>query len=213
MIKAILLDMDGVIIESELAKVEYLKKLFIRYKLQITDKIIYTCIGKSVKDFLSINIPDKLIAEQILSDFFSEYLANITNYAIPIYPTINFIKDNFQKYKLALVSNGLKDINTKILSTYKISNCFDVILTRESVTNMKPNPEIYLLALKSLDIRANECIAIEDSVTGVQAALSAKIKTYVLKTSYYTKDHFDHFDIEDYIDNINQIKINTYEKQ
>jgi len=54
-----------------------------------------------------------------------------------------------------------------------LENAFDFIATREDVENPKPDPEIYLLAAKALDVPPSECMVVEDSVAGVRAGLAA----------------------------------------
>lgn len=59
------------------------------------------------------------------------------------------------------------------LRALDLENAFDFIATREDVENPKPDPEIYLLAAKALGFPPQECMIVEDSVTGVRAGLEA----------------------------------------
>jgi len=59
------------------------------------------------------------------------------------------------------------------LRVLELENAFDFIATREDVENPKPDPEIYLLVAKALDVPPRECLVVEDSVAGVRAGLAA----------------------------------------
>ena len=65
--------------------------------------------------------------------------------------------------------------NTAIMSELKISEHFPIILSRENVHSIKPDPEIYLKALQRLQLPPSECLVFEDSLAGVMAARSAGI--------------------------------------
>lgn len=54
-------------------------------------------------------------------------------------------------------------------------------MTGEDVTYSKPAPDIYLQALSSLDLKAGECVVIEDSQVGIKAAKAAKIETWAIQ--------------------------------
>ncbi len=59
------------------------------------------------------------------------------------------------------------------LRALELERAFDFIATREDVENPKPDPEIYLLVAKALDVPPSECMVVEDSVAGVRAGLAA----------------------------------------
>ena len=60
-----------------------------------------------------------------------------------------------------------------VLRTLELADQFDIILAREDVEHGKPDPEIYRLAARLLDVHPQECLVIEDSPVGVQAAVAA----------------------------------------
>ena len=65
---------------------------------------------------------------------------------------------------------------------------FDVIITREQVKKPKPDPEIYKEAVKQLNLKPKECIVIEDSVAGVEAAKRAGLFCIAVLNSFKEKD-------------------------
>ena len=75
---------------------------------------------------------------------------------------------------------------------------FDYIVSRDDVLHeeLKPNPKAYSMALKALDISTNECLAIEDSKRGIDAALAANIPT--IKVDNFTVIKFMDNRVEEY---------------
>ena len=78
--------------------------------------------------------------------------------------------------------------NPSIASQLNFEKTFECILTRESITHIKPNPEIFLLALQRLQLLPDECLVVEDSLAGVMAARAAGIDVVVIKEKWSQKD-------------------------
>jgi beta-phosphoglucomutase-like phosphatase (HAD superfamily) len=71
-----------------------------------------------------------------------------------------------------------------VLEILHLSNAFDFVATRDDVANGKPDPEIYTLVGQVLDIPASQCLVIEDSPAGVQAALAAGMWCIAMTTPF-----------------------------
>ena len=78
--------------------------------------------------------------------------------------------------KTAIASGGHTTHIESLLTLMKLDGMFDAIVGGDSVKNGKPDPEIFLLAAKKLGVKPEECIAIEDSQAGCEAAASAGMK-------------------------------------
>ncbi len=77
--------------------------------------------------------------------------------------------------KIACVTNSIKMTTLEMLKSTGQFEHFNIIITNEDVENNKPHPDCYNLAVKKLDIKPNECIIIEDSPKGTQAAKSSVV--------------------------------------
>jgi len=88
--------------------------------------------------------------------------------------------------RTALASMSSREQVLYILQVIGLANQFDVILTREDVECPKPDPEIYLQAARRLTLRPEQCLVIEDSPVGVQAALAAGMNCIAV-TSPFTR--------------------------
>lgn len=106
--------------------------------------------------------------EQLLQ---KEYLDKVQFFPNSI-ETLQYAKKELG-YPLALVTSAPKKLINKILEKHKLSKLFDLIVGAEDIEKGKPDPEIYLKALKMMNLQPNAGLAFEDSFNGVAAALDA----------------------------------------
>jgi beta-phosphoglucomutase-like phosphatase (HAD superfamily) len=76
-------------------------------------------------------------------------------------------------YKLALCSNSIRRSVDLMMELSNLKQYFDVTLSNEDVTHAKPHPEIYQLAMKKLGMKAENCLIVEDNDNGIKAATAA----------------------------------------
>jgi HAD superfamily hydrolase (TIGR01509 family) len=96
---------------------------------------------------------------------------------------IDAIKKLSKKYKMALATSSKLEEAEKVLSYFKIKKYFDEIITVDDVKNGKPDPEIYLLAAKRLNVPVEECVVFEDAAHGVDAAKAAGMRVVAVTTN------------------------------
>jgi len=82
----------------------------------------------------------------------------------------------------------------RVLTVLHLQEEFDFVATRDDVDNPKPHPEIYLLVANELGVPPQQCLVIEDSPTGVQAAKSAGMGVIAVTTPF-TRDAFRKIDL------------------
>jgi len=80
------------------------------------------------------------------------------------------------KIKLAVASSSHKRMIEYVLKKLKIIDLFDSIVGAEDIDRSKPDPEIFLISAKRLNVKPEECIVVEDSKLGVEAAKKAGMK-------------------------------------
>jgi len=95
------------------------------------------------------------------------------------------------KTKLALASMNHRPVIDTLLKAKAIGNYFDAIISVEDVHNFKPNPEIFLKAAQKLQLQPTECVVIEDSIFGVQAAKNAGTACIAVLTGVYKKEELE----------------------
>lgn len=88
--------------------------------------------------------------------------------------------------RTALVTMSPKVEAEHILRVLKLDTAWDAVLTRNDVANVKPHPEVYLLASQRVGVPPEGCLAVEDSAAGVQAAVTAGMSVVALATEFTT---------------------------
>jgi beta-phosphoglucomutase len=189
--KAIILDMDGVVIDSNpyhrLAWGNFLRQHGIAVNDHVFRDIIFGTTGDQALQLLFAN---SLTADQINS-FALEIDANYRNIIsdsgdlVPVRGLIHFLEiASHRGFKLALATSAPPENVNLILSRLGLAAHFNLIIDKTRVAKGKPDPEIYLRTVKELDANKDCCIVFEDSVSGVQAAVRAGIRVVGVTTSH-----------------------------
>ncbi len=194
MIKGIIFDMDGVIIDSEPLLDAHLIKYFNKMNLVIDMNLIKHLRGVSSKDFWTrlkelYKLPNSIDFYVKEAQFgYLEYLKSINDLK-PIKGVVEFIDKMKQNGLLAaLATSGSKIRMNTVLELLKMHNCFEVMVSAQDVQNAKPDPELFLLAAKLVGVKPADCIVIEDSKNGVTAAKRAGMKCIGFKQKENDQD-------------------------
>lgn len=204
-IKAIIFDMDGIIIDSEPLQMEAYNTLFRKYRIMFTRQYFRTLIGISSLENLRVirqtyGLHDT--AEEILKekdDLYRQELEEWLNKdgrkaANPgIIEAIEKLVCNDMRLAVAS-SSPLNEIH-RILGGLDILDRFHVFASGEEVARSKPAPDVFLLALERLGVEAGEAIVIEDSSPGVQAAKDAGIYCIAVPSIYTQGSDFSRADM------------------
>jgi len=175
-IKAILFDMDGVVIDSEKLYSQSEKKLLAQYGVKFEESDWYYIKGCTEKEFydlvyskFDINIPRKELVSKgrnFLKNVFTKELKYMNGFN-------EFYSFSKKKYKLALVTSTGPELVNHIDSLLSIYEKFDLVITSKDTTIHKPNPDPYLIAMERLQLSPHECIICEDSIQGIKAGKAA----------------------------------------
>ncbi len=197
MLKAIIFDFDGVITDSEPVHLLMFQKVLAEMGLSLSKKEYYDVyLGMDDKGCFStllyshgINAAPGLIQSLIKkkSAYVMEYIKN----GLFIYPgVVDFIELVRRKYCLSIASGALRHEIEFVLNRAGIRSMFDVIISAEDVREGKPNPECFNKSLERLNeggrqqIRPDECLVIEDSIAGIEAASSAGMRCIAVTNTY-----------------------------
>ncbi len=180
MIKAIIFDLDGVVIDSEPIAYSLLQELVNPYGYTITlEEYTTEFLGRTVLAGIQ-RIRNMLHTteseEELLCKYFSMEEEKIKS-GIPLKPGVNelllYLKDN--GYKTIVASSSVRKRAEDILDSHNLSVYFDDMVFGYEVERGKPFPDIFLKACEKLGVKEDEAIVIEDSEAGIQAAFSADI--------------------------------------
>jgi beta-phosphoglucomutase len=200
-LKAVLFDFNGVIINDEPIHRELIDELLLAENLQPQGKDFRSVsLGRSdracLRDLLKLRgrfISDegleKLIAKKAIA--YRQRLENLVT--LPVYPeVIQFInKLHTSGYKLAVVTGAIRSEVELVLKQGELDRYFDTIVSGDEINQSKPDPEGYLLSIKrlnqlypELNLLPCECLAIEDTFPGLQAVKSAGIQAVAIAHTY-----------------------------
>lgn len=180
--KLIMVDLDGTLFDTKEVNYMAYKEAIKPYGYEI-DYEYYCkfCNGRHYLDFLpQITTDDR----KILSDMhrrkkeaYSDYL----EYARINHSLSDMLKCCKSEYKIALVTTASKQNAKDILIKFDLVKLFDLILTHEDVTQVKPDPEGFLMAMSHFDAKPEECVIYEDSDVGIEAAQKTGATVFVAK--------------------------------
>ena len=178
-IKAILFDMDGVLIDAKEWHYESLNKALSLFGTEISryDHLV-TFDGLPTKkklEMLSLEggFPQKL--HKFVNELKQIYTMEIV-YAKckPIFNhqyALSRLKD--KGYKLAVCSNSIRNTIEIMMQKSNLIQYLDFFLSNQDVIHGKPNPEIYTKGIEKLGLKPEECLIVEDNENGVKAALAS----------------------------------------
>ena len=184
MLKAILMDFDGVIIDTELIYFKVFKEwLKVNNNYEISLQEFQMCIGTGDEILFNYLSKEKNIAVN-REQFFVDSHATVMEQSRALPPkagVVDFIKQVKENgLKLALVTSNTSESPTYHLKRFGLLDEFDHIVTREDVKNVKPSPELYIKALELLNLQPNQAIAIEDSLNGFLAGRAAGLEVIAI---------------------------------
>ena len=210
MIRAMVFDMDGVLVQNEKLKALSVAMAVQRLRgLPEPDPAgieAYRDMVGASREVVSRHIVDKLGLDADLRPLMAKYGASETWEVLgamrrAIYDEMvadpQVVRDNQWPHTVDLLRVAKKNLCRTGLATLSardealhfvralgLEEVLDVVLAREDVKRGKPDPEIYLLAAERLEVQPQECVVIEDSPNGVRAGLAAGMNVVAFGTPF-----------------------------
>ena len=173
--------MDGVIIDSEPLHFESDRMVMREFGVELTDEDLNRFVGVAnpqmwaeLKDKYSINIT----IEELLERQHASKLKLLEERELETISGIDELISDLQKkgIAIALASSSSREFIELVLKKLGITECFQVIVSGDEVEKGKPEPDIFLKAAELLKVSPENCIVLEDSQHGVNAAKNAGMK-------------------------------------
>lgn len=210
-IKAVIFDMDGVIIDSEPVYNNWLERFLSVNGIQVTEEELCRMVGISSQDYRRTlekwwvsagkKIPMGEDVYEIFNLFCADYPFSAKEIMNPqLREVVGCLKMKGLKIALAS-SSSLKEIK-KVMEEIELEPWFDVIMSGADLKESKPNPEIYIRTLEELGMMPEECLAVEDSSYGIQAAQAAGIPVAAIRDERFG---FDQSSADFLISRLNEI--------
>lgn len=202
MIKAVLFDFDGVLVDSAEINFEAKRRLFLPFGLELSEqefKEIWvspsnekkTGIGYFVK-LHGLNVDVQLLREKQKPIFVSLYREK----AELMSGALSFLKAlKAEQIPVAIVSSNYRYNIDAVLQKFSLQRCFDAIISTEDCSKSKPHPEPYLKAIQKLGVKAENVLAFEDSSRGLQSAKRAGCKCIAMPNHFTEQEDFSKADL------------------
>lgn len=225
--KVIIFDWDGTLVDS-IGMWNKTDEILIK-KLAGDDNIFVDNIGRIRGEMLSKNkskdiyleycgylgkkYNSSLSSEEILSlrrQISSEYVKTQIDYKPNADTLLHLLKQKGYTLVLATTTtnvqlNAYRNENLNIKRKANIDDIFEVVLSKDDVNEKKPNPEVHNKILKIFNVKQDECLIIEDSLIGVQAAVNAGIDVAVVYDKYSDENR-------KVINELSQYQFNNFEE-
>lgn len=200
MIKAVIFDMDGVIVDSEPIHSKSLELLLKKHgeKPKYNKNFLIHTIGISGDDaykelIKKYNLKGGIdILRKERRKIFVQLINKKLTPRRGLKSLINILKK--ENYKIALASNRLIDHVLIMVKNLGADSYFDIIVGHTPDIHTKPHPDIYLKTAKRLKITAKYCLAIEDTEHGMLSAIAAGMKIIAVPNKYTRHQDFSKAD-------------------
>ncbi|WP_155286905.1 HAD family hydrolase [Lacticaseibacillus zhaodongensis] len=183
--KALIFDMDGVLVDSEPFYFKRRMRFFKMRGIKPDSTDIHDYLGMSNDQVWAALVNDPSKRQQLWQDYAAFQDANPIDYRqvlnSGVKELLRYLKDN--GYGVALASAGIPEEIMRMVNECQIKQFFDVILSGEKLPANKPAPDIYLKAIEQLGVSREESLVIEDSYNGIAAAKNAGIETWAIDQS------------------------------
>ncbi len=183
MLKAVIFDMDGVIIDSEPVHLKLEYEIYNELGIDITREEHSTFVGTTshyMWDTLKKKYKLSQELDYLVNHAREKYFNHLTSEECEI-DLVEGVRDFIRKLhergtKLAIASSSPLNVIEAVVKIFKLEEYFEVLVTGDMVEKSKPEPDIFLYAAEKLGAAPNECIVIEDSHNGARAAKKAGMK-------------------------------------
>ena len=184
-IKAVIFDMDGVIIDSEPLWRQIMIQSFTEIGIPFTDNDCRITTGLRFKEVATFWFNKHDITSVSVEDFDKLVIFRLSELILKeglpmkgVNQALAYLKEN--NYKMAIGTSSSNDFMNTVVKALDIKSYFDTLCSAEHLSYGKPHPEVFLNCASNLGINPKQCIVIEDSVNGIVAAKAAQMKVIAI---------------------------------
>ncbi|MHB8439389.1 MAG: HAD family hydrolase [Acidimicrobiales bacterium] len=175
-IRAVVFDLDGVLIESEQLWDEVRREVAASHGRTWTSSATADMQGMSapewsgyMHDRIGIDLAPERIDEIVVDRLLGRYEASL-----PLLPgAVDAVRRLAARWPIALASSSNRVVIDRVLDRAGLDELFTVTVSSEEVARGKPDPDVYVEAAHRLDLPTDACVAVEDSANGIRSAAAA----------------------------------------
>lgn len=180
MIKAVLFDLDGLLVDTEVVSLKIYQEIVSEYGFQFSkEEYAKHYSGKTevenihrLIDTYHLSLTHQECLDKVL-DMEQKLITQGVELKAGVKPLLQFLNKNH--FKIALATSSTRERAISILKRHNILHYFDAFVFSEDVNSSKPNPEVFLITCEKLHVAPEEAIVLEDSENGIMAAYNAHI--------------------------------------
>lgn len=175
MIKAVIFDMDGLLIDSEIVTFNLYKEICLKHGKVLEQDFYFSLLGTNatyIQSELGQYLGDGSLAKEVIKKVHQSLDTYFEDHGVPVKrgaeSLISFLKA--EEIKLAVATSSSRERALKLLLKCGLLNSFDAVVCGDEVENSKPHPEIFLKAAEAVGIEPADVIILEDSENGILGA-------------------------------------------
>ena len=192
--QCIIFDCDGTLVDSEAITNQVIAEMASELGIEMTGEEASTTFGGKTLDGVVYKMRE-LSGNDLPNDWLPRLIQRVNESWESKLMPVKGVKELLEKIKIpvCVASNGEPTHVRHSLRLTKLYDFFgDKIFTASEVSVPKPAPDLFLYAAKKMGFKPNECVVIEDSVTGVTAAVNAEMEVYGIINNLFSEEQLRH---------------------